>query len=66
MSNCVVKCSSGTVMQWVCAHYYCAAVMVNPRMLHFTSLTQGTYTSLLLDAINTGDEPEHSSMKLNQ
>lgn len=89
MSDRVVQCPAGTTMQRFCAHYHCAAVMVNPGMLHFTSLAQDIYASLFFrsvsnihelelfqwqeillffwcpSATNTGDKPEHSSVKLN-
>lgn len=53
MSNRVVKCAAGTTMQRFCAHCYCAVVMFNPGMLHFSSLTQDTYTSWFLGVPQT-------------
>lgn len=40
-------------MQRFCAHYYCAVVMFNPGRLHFSSLTQDTYTSCFLGVPQT-------------
>lgn len=58
MSDCVVKCPAGTAMQWVWARYYCAAVRVNPGMLHFTNLAQDTYMSLLFRSASNIHELE--------
>jgi len=53
MSDRVVKCLAGTTVQRVCARYYCAAVMFNPGMLHFTSVTQDIYMSCILGVPQT-------------
>lgn len=45
-------------MQWVWARYYCAAVRVNPGMLHFTNLAQDTYMSLLFRSASNIHELE--------
>lgn len=58
MSDHAVKCPVGATMQCVCALYLCAAVMADPGMLHFTSLAQDTYMSLLFRSTSNIHELE--------
>lgn len=47
MSDHVVKCPAGAMMQYLSTLYHCAEMMADPGMLHFTSLVQDTHMSLL-------------------
>lgn len=58
MSDHVVKCPAGATIQCVCTLYHCAVVMANPGMMHFTSLVQSTYMSLLFRSASNIHELE--------
>lgn len=58
MSDHVVKCPAGASMHCVCTLCHHAVVMADPGMMHFTSLVQGTYMSLLFRSASNIHESE--------